>query len=113
MRALHDEMLDGIAPDGSLRYVPDAVRGRRSRAVGDAVAVYLLPPTTPERIRDVVERGERLPQKSTYFWPKPRTGMVMMPLEPAPDRAPARAGSSFLMPLATTSVRLRAPAPLR
>jgi uncharacterized protein (DUF1015 family) len=32
----------------------------------------------------VIARGERLPQKSTYFWPKPRTGMVMMPLTDAP-----------------------------
>jgi len=28
----------------------------------------------------VVERGERLPRKSTFYWPKPRTGMVMMPV---------------------------------
>ena len=54
---------------------------RRGRS-GEAVAAYLLPPTTPDRIRTVIERGERLPQKSTYFWPKPRTGMVMMPLDP-------------------------------
>jgi uncharacterized protein (DUF1015 family) len=39
-----------------------------------------LPPTTPDRIRGVVERGERLPRKSTFFWPKPRTGIVMMPV---------------------------------
>jgi uncharacterized protein (DUF1015 family) len=29
----------------------------------------------------VVDRGERLPQKSTFFWPKPRTGLVMRSLE--------------------------------
>ncbi len=48
---------------------------------GNATAAYLLPPTTPDRVREVVQRGERLPQKSTYFWPKPRTGMVLMPLD--------------------------------
>jgi uncharacterized protein (DUF1015 family) len=47
------------------------------------VAAYLLPATTPERIRDVIARGDRLPQKSTFFWPKPRTGMVIRPLDPA------------------------------
>jgi uncharacterized protein (DUF1015 family) len=80
VRALHDLVLDGTAPDGSLRFVPDA--GAADAAVVDegALAAWFLPPTTPERIRAVVERGERLPQKSTYFWPKPRTGMVMMPI---------------------------------
>jgi uncharacterized protein (DUF1015 family) len=32
-------------------------------------------------VRGVVARGERLPQKSTYFWPKPRTGLVLRPLD--------------------------------
>jgi hypothetical protein len=80
VRALHESVLDGTAPDGSLRFVPDA--GAADAAVVDegALAAWFLPATTPERIRAVVERGERLPQKSTYFWPKPRTGMVMMPV---------------------------------
>jgi hypothetical protein len=82
VRALHDEVLDGLVPPGSLRYLPDPTEADATLRRGDAVAVYLLPPTTPDRIRAVVERGERLPQKSTYFWPKPRTGMVMMPLDP-------------------------------
>ena len=81
VRALHETILDATAPDGSLRFVPDA--GAADAAVVDegALAAWFLPPTTPERIRAVVQRGERLPQKSTYFWPKPRTGMVMMPLD--------------------------------
>ena len=87
VRALHEELLDGRAPQGSLRYMADAAEADATLRSGEAVAVYLLPPTTPGRIRAVVERGERLPQKSTYFWPKPRTGMVMMPLDPAPPRS--------------------------
>ena len=31
-------------------------------------------------IRAVIDRGDRLPRKSTYFWPKPLTGMVIRPL---------------------------------
>jgi uncharacterized protein (DUF1015 family) len=27
----------------------------------------------------VIDRGETLPQKSTFFWPKPRTGLVIRP----------------------------------
>jgi uncharacterized protein (DUF1015 family) len=33
------------------------------------------------RIREIVERGGRLPQKSTFFWPKPRAGLVMRPFD--------------------------------
>lgn len=85
VRALHEELLDGNEFDAGLRFTPDpgvAIDAVRS---GEAVAAYLLPVTTTERIRAVVERGDRLPQKSTYFWPKPRTGLVMMPLEQPPS----------------------------
>ena len=81
VRALHDGLLDALAPAGTLRFTPDAADAVAAVANGEAVASYLLPPTTPDRIRKVVERGERLPQKSTYFWPKPRTGVVLMPLD--------------------------------
>ena len=75
-------LLDALAPpDGA----PIHARRRTTRSTavadGEASPPYLLPPTTPDRIRKVVERGERLPQKSTYFWPKPRTGVVLMPLD--------------------------------
>ena len=87
VEALHAEVLDAAAPAGSLRYVPDARAADDAVRAGEAVAAYFLPPTTPERIRAAIDRGERLPQKSTYFWPKPRTGMVMMPLDPAAPSA--------------------------
>jgi len=53
---------------------------------GSAIAAYLLPGTTPDRVRAVVERGDRLPRKSTFFWPKPRTGMILMPVDEPVDR---------------------------
>ncbi len=83
VQALHASMLDGRILPESLRFTPDAGAALEAVRGGGAVAAYLLPPTTPERIRSVVERGGRLPQKSTYFWPKPRTGMVLMPLDPS------------------------------
>ena len=84
VRALHDEMLDRLEAGSALRYLADAADADDAVRNGAAVAAYLLPPTTPGRIRAVVEHGMRLPQKSTYFWPKPRTGMVMMPLDSRP-----------------------------
>ena len=81
VRALHEERLHGFTEVGDLAFTPDAQGALDAVASGAAVAAWLLPPTTSERIREVIGRGERLPQKSTYFWPKPRTGMVMMPVD--------------------------------
>jgi len=74
---LHEDALKGL--DGDLRFTPDAVAAEEAVRSGGAVAAYLLPPTDAPTIRAVVERGERLPQKSTFFWPKPRTGLVIRP----------------------------------
>jgi uncharacterized protein (DUF1015 family) len=78
--ALHAQILAG--QDDRLRFTPDAFEAEAAVRSGEAVAAYLLPPTDATTIRSVVDRGERLPQKSTFFWPKPRTGMVLRPLEP-------------------------------
>lgn len=81
VRALHDEVLDRTAPDEALLFTHEAEDADEMVRTGQAVAAYLLPPTHPDRILATVERGDRLPRKSTFFWPKPRTGMVMMPLD--------------------------------
>ena len=40
-------------------------------------AAFLLNPTRVEEIRDVAAAGEKMPQKSTYFYPKLITGLTM------------------------------------
>jgi uncharacterized protein (DUF1015 family) len=81
--ALHEHVLGSdLRPGEDVRFTPDAVAAVGAVRDGDAAAAYLLPATTPARIRDVIARGDRLPQKSTFFWPKPRTGMVIRPLDP-------------------------------
>jgi uncharacterized protein (DUF1015 family) len=73
--ALHAGLLAGVAAD-DVRYVADAGEAEAMVRRGEGTAAYLLPATTVDRIRGVVDSGRRLPEKSTYFWPKPRTGMV-------------------------------------
>jgi uncharacterized protein (DUF1015 family) len=51
----------------------DAVAEVESQA---AQAAVLLRPVTVEQIADWAHAGRRMPPKSTYFHPKPRTGMV-------------------------------------
>ncbi|MDQ6613616.1 MAG: DUF1015 domain-containing protein [Actinomycetota bacterium] len=43
---------------------------------GEAQAAVLLRPVTVEQIASTGRGGERMPPKSTFFWPKPRTGFV-------------------------------------
>ena len=44
---------------------------------GESQCSFILNPTRVTEIRDVAAAGEKMPQKSTYFYPKMITGMVM------------------------------------
>lgn len=49
-------------------------------ASGAASAAVLLRPATVEQISAVSRGASRMPPKTTFFWPKPRTGMVIREL---------------------------------
>jgi uncharacterized protein (DUF1015 family) len=86
--ALHAEgLLD--PSEGRLRFTPDAVVAENAVRTGEASAAFFLPPTSAERVRAVIEHRRRMPQKSTYFWPKPRTGMVLRAHDADGEVAPA------------------------
>ncbi len=42
---------------------------------------FLLRPISPEEVFRTAQRGQRLPEKSTYFFPKLPTGLIMRSLE--------------------------------
>ncbi len=48
---------------------------------GESCCCFLLNPTRVEEIGAVAGCGEKMPQKSTYFYPKLITGLVMNNLE--------------------------------
>lgn len=48
---------------------------------GEADAAVLLRPATVSQIAAVCHGGDRMPPKTTFFWPKPRTGMVYRRLD--------------------------------
>jgi uncharacterized protein (DUF1015 family) len=56
----------------------EAVRDVRS---GRARYALLMNPVPVTRVLDVADAGERMPQKSTFFYPKVPTGLVFNPLE--------------------------------
>ncbi|HYZ10942.1 MAG TPA: DUF1015 domain-containing protein [Actinomycetota bacterium] len=78
--ALHREVLDPMPGARDVRFVPDAFGAEAAVRSGQADLALFLPPARVANVRAVVASGGRLPQKSTYFWPKPRTGLVIRPL---------------------------------
>jgi uncharacterized protein (DUF1015 family) len=50
-------------------------------AEGTGTAALLLNPTKVSEVQAVATAGERMPHKSTYFFPKPLTGLVMNVME--------------------------------
>jgi len=68
---------ENMAKQINLTYVKqfeDAVAAVRN---GTAQCAFILNPTKVTEIRDVAAAGEKMPQKSTYFYPKLITGLVM------------------------------------
>jgi uncharacterized protein (DUF1015 family) len=79
------EKLLGISPEDAtagahLRYTRDAQQALQAVRTGEAQLALLLNATRVRQICDVAEADERMPQKSTYFYPKLITGMVINPL---------------------------------
>jgi len=66
--------------DGVVRYEHDAATAIAA-ARGDTAAV-LLAAVDAKALQRVADAGERLPQKTTYFYPKVPTGLVLRPLDP-------------------------------
>ena len=56
------------------RLFDEAVEGVKN---GKFQCAFILNPTRVTEIRDVAAAGEKMPQKSTYFYPKLITGLVM------------------------------------
>ena len=64
-----------------VRYTPDAEEARSAVDSGEAAAAFLLRPTPIEQVFEVADRGETMPQKSTYFYPKLVSGLLFHPLD--------------------------------
>jgi len=66
---------------GQVSYTHDAQEARRAVESGAAAVAFLLRPTPVGDVMSVAAAGALMPQKSTYFYPKAATGLVMYPLE--------------------------------
>jgi len=54
-------------------------------ARGEARLAFLLNPTRIEQVQDVASAGLIMPRKSTYFYPKVMSGLLLNPIYPEED----------------------------
>lgn len=63
-------------PDATIAHTGRWQEARSALSAGEAEAVVLLHPVTVAQISEWAAARRRMPPKTTYFVPKPRTGMV-------------------------------------
>ncbi len=77
---------ENMANGKNLTYTRSASEAIEAVKGGEANCCFIINPTQVSEIRDVASAGEKMPQKSTYFYPKLITGLVMNKFrEPKPD----------------------------
>jgi uncharacterized protein (DUF1015 family) len=73
------QLVDRLGQDG-LSYTADWRDAVRAVDEGQAAVAVLMRPTRIEDVFEVAARGETMPQKSTYFYPKLVSGLLFHPL---------------------------------
>jgi uncharacterized protein (DUF1015 family) len=83
---LHEQVIDNIigkrSPEDLLVYTRDAAGAVRSVDEGVGAAAFFLAAPDLRQVLKLAREGKTLPQKSTYFHPKPPSGMVFHRLDP-------------------------------
>jgi uncharacterized protein (DUF1015 family) len=72
-------LVDRLGHEG-ISYTPDWREAVRAVDAGEAAVAVLMRPTRIEDVFAVAQRGETMPQKSTYFYPKLVSGLLFLPL---------------------------------
>jgi len=66
-----------VAKGGKIGYTPNMKEALRQVEDGTYDLAFLLKPTTLQEVKSICLAGERMPQKSTYFYPKLLSGLVI------------------------------------
>jgi uncharacterized protein (DUF1015 family) len=77
---LDPEVVDRAGPTG-VTYTPQREEAVATVDRGEAEAAFLLRPTRIGDVWAVARRGEVMPQKSTFFYPKLTSGLLLLPLD--------------------------------
>jgi uncharacterized protein (DUF1015 family) len=81
-RQVIDNMLGKRSPEDFLIYTRDAAEAVRWVDEGIGVGAFFLDAPDLREVLKLAQEGKTLPQKSTYFYPKPPSGMVFHRLDP-------------------------------
>jgi uncharacterized protein (DUF1015 family) len=73
------QLVDTLGHEG-LSYTPDAGEAVGLVRAGEAAVAYLMRPTRIEDVFAAARRGDVLPPKTTYFFPKLISGLLFHPL---------------------------------
>lgn len=83
VRILETEILGGVfgldgeaIRDGAVLFPKSAKRAGQAVREGEGTVALYLNPTSPEAVFRATAKGDVMPQKSTFFYPKVPTGMV-------------------------------------
>jgi uncharacterized protein (DUF1015 family) len=79
--AVVEEQIVPLLPDATWQYRHDAHAIAALVDKGVVSAAILCSPVSVAQTRAAAEARMRMPQKTTFFWPKPRTGMVFRSLD--------------------------------
>jgi hypothetical protein len=77
---LDTAVIDRLPLEG-VRYTPSAVAAAEDVRSGRAAAAFLVRAPTLEQVEEVALAGERMPEKTTYFFPKLTSGLVFAPFD--------------------------------
>jgi uncharacterized protein (DUF1015 family) len=64
-----------------VRFTPSADEAARAVESGEAGAAFLVRAPTVEEVESLARAGERMPEKSTYFYPKLVGGLLFSPFD--------------------------------
>jgi uncharacterized protein (DUF1015 family) len=86
---LHRLVIEGILgvpptsqADDAIQYTRDEADALKAVMSGEAHAALFLNPPKVEQVQAVAMASERMPQKSTFFFPKVLSGLVISPIDP-------------------------------
>jgi uncharacterized protein (DUF1015 family) len=77
---LDTAVVDRFALEG-VRFTPSAAEAARAVDAGEARSAFLVRAPTVEQVETLARTGERMPEKSTYFYPKLAAGLLFAPFD--------------------------------
>ena len=75
-----DRML-GLTSKENVAYTVDLKEAYQKIKDGECQLAFLLNPPQPEMVKAVADAQDRMPSKSTYFYPKLPAGLIINPLD--------------------------------